>query len=102
MTTCYNLQDCISIYSKPYLELQEFTNKIPCFKVGFTACGFYNIDRSIMFSVIGSVATYFIVAEQFWDYRNNKEFNHTELYQNDSVNGTDLNIFNITTRNGLP
>lgn len=94
MTTCYNLQDCISIYSKPYLELQKFTDKIPDCKVGFTACGFYNIDRSIMFSVIGNVATYFIVAEEFWNYQPNNQFNTNELFQNGSMNITDLSVFN--------
>lgn len=96
MTTCYDLQDCVSIYSKPYLELQQFTNKIPDCKVGFTASGFYNIDRSIMFSVNGSVATYFIVAEQLWDYQPNKQFNTTELFQNGLTNVTDLGVFNLS------
>ncbi|KAH1007132.1 hypothetical protein HUJ04_004405 [Dendroctonus ponderosae] len=67
MTTCYDLQDCLSIYSKPYAELQEFTKKIPSIKVEFTASGLFRVDRSIIFSVMGSVATYFIVVEQFLD-----------------------------------
>lgn len=69
MTTCYDLQDCISIYSKPYAELQLFTKKMSTMKVKFTASGFFEIKRSMIFSIMGSIATYFIVVEQFWDYK---------------------------------
>ncbi|XP_050306210.1 uncharacterized protein LOC126743255 [Anthonomus grandis grandis] len=66
MTVCYSLQDYISIFSTPYQELQLFTNRIPIRKVDFNALGLFQSKRSLILSIMGGVATNFIVAEQFW------------------------------------
>ncbi|XP_030749739.1 uncharacterized protein LOC115877631 [Sitophilus oryzae] len=66
MTTAYYIEDCLSIYSKPYTELQAFMKKVSSTKFEFTAAGFFTIHRHVMFSILGNVATYFILLEQFW------------------------------------
>ncbi|KAL1513955.1 hypothetical protein ABEB36_003292 [Hypothenemus hampei] len=67
MITCYDLQDCISIYSEPYQELQRFTEKISKIKIKFSALGFFEVNKGLVFPIVGSVATYFFVIEQFWN-----------------------------------
>ncbi|KAJ3647944.1 hypothetical protein Zmor_019787 [Zophobas morio] len=62
---CYKLQDQLRMDSKEI----EIMTKLICYSRQFfrefSARGYFKINKSIVFSLIGNVATYFIIAVQF-------------------------------------
>ncbi|XP_023709129.2 putative gustatory receptor 28b [Cryptotermes secundus] len=46
-------------------ELQEFSLQLLHRKVKFTACGFFPLDYTLFYSIVGAVTTYLVILIQF-------------------------------------
>ncbi|KAL1509700.1 hypothetical protein ABEB36_004401 [Hypothenemus hampei] len=67
ITICYKIQLKHSIFSVSYRSINNLLYVVTKKKVKFTAMDYYEIQRSTMFGVIGTTATYFVVLIQFYD-----------------------------------
>jgi hypothetical protein len=61
---CYKLQEEFIAESKEIEALIRLVDHSNNFTREFNADGFFNINKSIIFSLIGNVATYFIITIQ--------------------------------------
>ncbi|XP_050298704.1 uncharacterized protein LOC126737734 [Anthonomus grandis grandis] len=67
ITISYRLQLKYPVFSEPYQNIRNLLYLINNSKVKFTAMDYYDINRSTMFDLIGTTATYFVVLIQFYD-----------------------------------
>ncbi|CAG9762816.1 unnamed protein product [Ceutorhynchus assimilis] len=72
ITICYRLQLKYSVFTGPYQSIKNLLYLVNNSKVKFTAMDYYEINRSTMFDLIGTTATYFVVLIQFYDGKNKK------------------------------
>ena len=61
MGTCYKAQRLFHIESKEFEALIKFTNYCEHFVPEFNAAGFFRINKSLIFSLSGHVAAYYII-----------------------------------------
>jgi gustatory receptor len=61
---CYKLQEKCMQESKEIEVLTKLVDHSKNFTPEFSAAGFFNINKSIIFSLVGNVATYFIITIQ--------------------------------------
>jgi gustatory receptor len=61
---CYKLQEKFIQESKEIEVLTRLVDHSKNFIPEFSAAGFFNINKSIIFSLVGNVATYFIITIQ--------------------------------------
>ncbi|XP_060518219.1 uncharacterized protein LOC132697009 [Cylas formicarius] len=65
LVTCIDLQRRFPLDSAEYRELQSFADTLTKRKISFSAANFFKINRSAMFSMLGTTLTYFITSIQF-------------------------------------
>ncbi|KAJ9599140.1 hypothetical protein L9F63_010408, partial [Diploptera punctata] len=61
----YDFEYISSISSSTMGELQLFSLQLLHRKVQFTACGFFPLDFTLLYSIIGAVTTYLVILIQF-------------------------------------
>jgi gustatory receptor len=61
---CYKLQEQFIQESKEIEVLSRLVDHSKNFKREFSAAGFFDINKSIIFSLVGNVATYLIITIQ--------------------------------------
>lgn len=64
---CYRIQLKYSVFSEAYQSIKNLLYLVTNTKIRFTAMDYYEINRSTMFDLIGTTATYFVVLIQFYD-----------------------------------
>jgi hypothetical protein len=62
---CYKLQSACPDESKERRELLRFAEEANVNSAKFTAADCFTIDRSVVFGVVSTTATYFIIMIQF-------------------------------------
>ncbi|KAH1028396.1 hypothetical protein HUJ05_001750 [Dendroctonus ponderosae] len=67
ITICYRIQLKYSVFSEAYQSIKNLLYLVTNTKIRFTAMDYYEINRSTMFDLIGTTATYFVVLIQFYD-----------------------------------
>lgn len=65
INTCYNQQQLYSVDSAEYYELVKLAILARDIRPGFTAAGFFSVNRVLLFSILSVVITYFIIILQF-------------------------------------
>ncbi|XP_060524885.1 uncharacterized protein LOC132701176 [Cylas formicarius] len=61
---CYKLQEKFHIYSEEYQEIQNLINLVTTKRVTFTAADFFEINKPILFALVSTATSYFIVVIQ--------------------------------------
>ncbi|KAJ3647943.1 hypothetical protein Zmor_019786 [Zophobas morio] len=61
---CYQFQEDHPLESREVTALNKLLNHAKNFRPEFSASGFFKLDKSVIFAVIGNVATYLIITVQ--------------------------------------
>ncbi|KAF7273814.1 hypothetical protein GWI33_013505 [Rhynchophorus ferrugineus] len=72
ITKCRKCGEKFCAYPDLGLEIEGLAFKMSTLKRGFMASGFFPIRRSLLLSIVGTVASYFLTFEQFWRKSHNK------------------------------
>ncbi|KAF7267406.1 hypothetical protein GWI33_019365 [Rhynchophorus ferrugineus] len=65
VTTAFHVKESLSIYSSSYSEMEAFIVKISIKPVVFTGCYFFEINRSLLYFILGNSVMYFMLLENF-------------------------------------
>ncbi|XP_030758140.1 uncharacterized protein LOC115883866 [Sitophilus oryzae] len=77
IATCRKIGEKFQDNPEIYREIQALACKMATLKHGFTASGFFPIRRSLLLSISGAIATYFLTFEQIWRKGEKKENSQT-------------------------
>lgn len=65
LDTCYKIQDQFKTESREIHLMTKLISYSKRFFREFNARGYFKINKGVIFSLVGNVATYFIIAMQF-------------------------------------
>ncbi|XP_057658381.1 uncharacterized protein LOC130895209 [Diorhabda carinulata] len=65
LMVCYGFQEDFSFFSSENLELFNLKNHIDVTKPKMTACGFYELNSKLIFTLFGTLTTFFFIIIQF-------------------------------------
>lgn len=85
VTISYRIQLNYPVFSTPYQNIKNLLFVVNNSKVRFTAMDYYDINRSTMFDLIGTTATYFVVLIQFYDGSNKQLSITTTMNSNQTL-----------------
>ncbi|KAL2725487.1 gustatory receptor for sugar taste 43a-like [Vespula squamosa] len=67
----YGSQILLSMSSSLIIIIRDFIFQLVQNRLTFTACGFYDLNHTFIYSIIGSIATYLVILIQLGDKSNN-------------------------------